>query len=66
MQDLISGLMERKPARRLGMQREGIEGIKRHPWFEVIVLTCREAAQDRGGVNPARVLTNVRRGCFLL
>uniref|UniRef100_A0A7S3QLD0 cGMP-dependent protein kinase n=1 Tax=Dunaliella tertiolecta TaxID=3047 RepID=A0A7S3QLD0_DUNTE len=31
--DLISRLLERRPAKRLGMQRDGVQDIKQHPWF---------------------------------
>lgn len=34
MQDLISRLLERKPARRLGMLSGRAKDIKRHKWFE--------------------------------
>ena len=34
LQDLIARLLERKPARRLGMQAGRAADVKRHRWFE--------------------------------
>ncbi len=34
MQDLISRLLERKPAKRLGMLAGRAQDVKRHKWFE--------------------------------
>jgi len=35
LQDLVSRLLERRPARRLGMLWNGMNGVKQHPWFKV-------------------------------
>jgi serine/threonine protein kinase len=33
--DLIMRLLERKPAKRIGMLQAGVHEIKDHPWFAV-------------------------------
>lgn len=38
--DLIMRLLERKPAKRIGMLQGRAKDIKDHPWFQVRVLPC--------------------------
>lgn len=38
--DLIMRLLERKPAKRIGMLQGRAKDIKDHPWFQVRVLLC--------------------------
>ena len=36
--DLIMRLLERKPAKRIGMLQSGVDEIKNHPWFGVSTI----------------------------
>jgi cGMP-dependent protein kinase 2 len=45
MQDLISKLLERKPAKRLGMLSGRAADVKRHRWFEGLDWEALEVRQ---------------------
>jgi cGMP-dependent protein kinase 2 len=40
--DLLARLLERKPARRIGMLQGRAADIKSHPWFEVRGAGCAD------------------------
>lgn len=50
LQDLIGRLLERKPARRLGMLNGRANDIKKHKWFEGLDWEALEARK----VTPLR------------
>ena len=50
MQDLLARLLERKPARRLGMLNGLANDVKNHPWFsgiDWIALSARKVETPR-------------------
>lgn len=49
-QDLIQKLLERKPAKRLGMLSGKAQDVKRHRWFDGLDWAALEARR----VNPPR------------
>jgi cGMP-dependent protein kinase 2 len=46
LQDLVQKLLERKPAKRLGMLSGKAQDVKRHKWFEGVDWAALEARRS--------------------
>jgi serine/threonine protein kinase len=52
LQDLIQKLLERKPAKRLGMLSGKAQDVKRHRWFEGMDWAALEARRSAPARRP--------------